>query len=245
MTSAWFEISDASGARRAEIRAGLTRVGGGAADVGLAGVGEDQLHIWDEPPRAVFVGKGAPPSRDGGPLLEAPLEEGARIEWGGSTLVFHVRRAAELEELPAAVAELERSPDERRAWERVHAGLLVDLGLADRKLVKRWQESVLARRFDADLCAREVLAGPGAGGADARVRDRAGTLLRDFLMAPLASGVRGASRKASRAAKGGIAFLLVQLLALLVYSSIVILAMVLLRWRGVEFDALLDKLLGR
>lgn len=261
MAGGWLDITDASGARRESLRKGLTRVGGGDADVELANTGSDQLHIWDMPPRAVFVGSGAAPLLDGRPVDEVSLRPGARILWGGATLTYGGDAAGEdvarLEEIPlpafvaAAVAErdgaagLGLTDSERRVWTRLQACVLVDLGLTDRAAIKRWQQEVVAGRLEVDRCAAELVALRQGSADDPRVLERAGRLLRDFLMAPLMTGVRGASRRAKRAAQGGLAFVIAQGLALLVFLLIGLVALLLLRIKDVSIDALLDRVLLR
>ena len=78
------------------------------------------------------------------------------------------------------------------------------------------------------------------------MRERAGRLLRDFLMAPTMRGARGERAAACvRRPAGGVAFVLAQGIALAVYTLIVLVAMLLLRVRDVSFDALLDRILLR
>jgi hypothetical protein len=256
VTGRWIEITDASGTRREPLRAGLTRVGGGDAEVLLAGVGSDELHVWDDPPRAVFVGAGAQPRYGGTPFTERALAPGDRIEWAGAVLELGEGHASEasFEEIvdparavtgPGVSAVAGAEGDGERTLARLRAGLLVDLGLTDASVVKRWQRAVVDGSFDADLCAGAVAAASRAGADDPRMRERAGRLLRDFVMAPTTRGARGASRRARQAARGGIAFVLAQGLALLVYSVIVLVALLLLRVRDVSLDGFLDRILFR
>ena len=62
MAGRWLDISDALGTRREVLRDGLTRIGGGDAEIPLAGSGTDQLHVWDDPPRMLFIGAGSRPA---------------------------------------------------------------------------------------------------------------------------------------------------------------------------------------
>jgi len=253
VTGRWIEITDASGTRREPLRAGLTRVGGGDAEVVLAGAGTDELHVWDDPPRAVFVGAGAQPRCAGAPFAERALAPGERIEWAGAVLVLGAGRVSEasLEEIvdparAAAGAGVAGTEGEgERTLARLRAGLLVDLGLTDAAVVKRWQRAVLDGSFDADLCAGAVAAASRAGADDPRMRERAGRLLRDFVMAPTTRGARGAGRRVRQAARGGVAFVVAQGLALVVYSVIVLVALLLLRVRDVSLDGFLDRILFR
>ena len=66
----------------------MTRIGGGAAEIRVDGTGTDQLHVWDDPPRAVFVGAGPEPRCDGTSFEERPLRPGDRVEWAGIRLEF-------------------------------------------------------------------------------------------------------------------------------------------------------------
>jgi len=136
--------------------------------------------------------------------------------------------------------------DEERAWQRMRAGLLVELGIADRGATKRWQESVLAGEFDADACARDILGKSGVPGDDPRVLERTSRLERDLLMMPLQRGIKGASRRARGAARGGAAFLLANLIAILVYTLILVAIVMLLRVNnGFSLDGMIDRWLGR
>ena len=79
MGAGWLQITDAKGSRRENLRPGLTRVGGGDAEVSLDGVGEDQLHLSEN--RVVFVGSGTPPTSAGSVFRERTLAVGDCIEW--------------------------------------------------------------------------------------------------------------------------------------------------------------------
>lgn len=259
MTERWIEITDANGTRREPLRAGLTRVGAGDAEVVLSGAGADELHVWDDPPRAVFVGAGPQPRCAGAPFAERGLVAGDRIEWAGALLRIGEGPASEasLEEIveparaPAAPGPGADAPsagergEGERTLARLRAGLLVDLGLTDPSVVKRWQRAVVDGSFDPDLCAGAVAAASRAGADDSRMVERAGRLLRDFVMAPTTRGARGASRRVRQAARGGVAFVVAQGLALLVYSVIVLVALLLLRVRDVSLDGFLDRILFR
>jgi hypothetical protein len=240
---AWIEIQAAGGPQRHELRRGLTKLGGPGADVALAGWSGGELHFWDDPPKVVHVG--GPILRHRGSIaLEADLADGERLEWGGATIVY--REAPVLEELAPEVAEdAPPTPLERRTWRRVQAGLLVDLGLADGAAARRWQDAVRRGDFDPDAASRELVVASPAEAAGARLCERAGTLLRDFLMAPLARGAPGVGRRARGAAKSGLAFALAQVLALAVYSALLAAAMILARARWeTSFDGWIDALLG-
>ena len=74
--------------------------------------------------------------------------------------------------------------------------------------------------------------------------ERSGRLLRDLLMAPYQRGMKGAGRRARGAARSGLAFLLAQLIVLLVFTALigVVLLVVRLRW-GWSLDGFLDGLI--
>ncbi len=258
MAGGWLEIEEASGARRVELAPGLTRLGGGQAEVTLAGVGADQIHIWDDPPRAVFAGRGAQPLLNGRPLEEAPLHPGDRIEWGGRRMRFRSAGppAARSEEpsltpdapaepapLPAAARLLPEA--EERIVRRVQAGLFVELGVAEPGVAKRWKQALREREFDPDACAREVLDKSLARTDDQRLLERAGRFLREALVPPAVKGVRGKGRQARQAARAGLACLLAQIVALVVYSAVLLALLLSLRQRQVSVDAYLDQLLER
>jgi len=274
--NAWLEIRAGGEWQRHELRPGLTKIGGPAADIPLAGGPEGrteidgELHVFDDPPRVVRV-TGPELCGVGAPTTQLPLSDGTRFSWGGVELCYS-RGAPVLEEIPIddepiddkpaagpeagrheADPSAEHSPDEAdewtsdelRAWRRVQAGLLVELGLAERGVARRWQEAVKSSRFEADTCSREILSETRFDADDPRLVDRCGALLRDLLMAPLLRGTAGAGRRARGAAKNGVAFLLAQLIAIAVYSLLIAVLLILLRanW-DVSLDGLIDGLLG-
>src|SRR5688572_23440708 len=51
------EVDEGGAVRRETLASGLTRVGGQGCEITLARAGADQLHVWDAPPKLVFVGK--------------------------------------------------------------------------------------------------------------------------------------------------------------------------------------------
>ncbi len=249
----WLDITDGEGTRREALEAGLTKVGGPDADIPFSHVGRDSLHFWDDPPRVVFVGQGDAPLVKGRPFSETPLSPGDRIQWAGRSLVYGGKAApgeqATLEEIPieentrgsraSGTRRASLTPREALVWKRLIAGMALEQGMADAKVAKRWQESVVQGRFDPDACAEEILVSERVDREDDRLLHRSGRLLRDFLMA------RGAGRKARRAARGGLAFLLAQGLAFLALAGILVACMILLRLKGVSFDEFLDRILMR
>jgi hypothetical protein len=252
LSGGWLEFHSPEGVQRAALLDGLTRIGGGAADLPLAGVGEDQLCLWDRPARARFQGSGSAPRLNGEVLGERALRPGDRIDWAGVTLIYggaaDEARAATLEELvePGAALAPGATPgsvDERLAL-RVRAGIACELELVERGAMKRWQEAVLAEHFEPDACARELLAAPLAHEAEQRVLARAGTLLRDFLMSSYLQGAKGAERKLRGGLRNVLAFLLAQLIALAVFTAIVAAILLVLRSQGESLDRWLDRVIG-
>jgi hypothetical protein len=288
MSRGWLEIQDAGASARLELRAGLTRIGGPGADFVLRSAPRGELHVWDDPPRIVYLGAGDPPrfgGAGGAPVEERDLVSGDAFEWAGARIRFEGTAASAkpvvLEEIPIAlpgkparpaaaggaalaarpVAEpldltardeptragtLRSESPESLAWARVRAGLLVELGLSDDARTRRWQEAVMRGEFEPDACARELNATATVGSDDPRLSDRTVRLLRDLLMAPLQRGLRGAGRRARSAARGGAAFLVAQLLVVLVYTGILVVTMVVVRLKwNYSFDGLFDRVLGR
>jgi len=134
-------------------------------------------------------------------------------------------------------------PAEPRAWRRVKAGLLVELGRADRKVAARWQEAVVGGRFDADRAADELLASARDGEAEAAVERRSAELARDLVMAPRMRGLHGAARKAREAGRRGLAWLLVQVLVVLVFLLAFVGSLLAARYAGHDVHAPLDTVL--
>jgi hypothetical protein len=133
---------------------------------------------------------------------------------------------------------------EPRAWRRVKAGLLVEAGLADRKAAARWQEAVLAGRFDADRAAEELLAAPRAEATESQLERRAAELARDLVMAPRMRGLSGAARKAREAGRRGIAWIVVQILVVLVFAGLFAASLLTARYVGHDLHAPLDRVLS-
>lgn len=261
MVEAWIEIEDEEGRRREGLRAGLTRLGGPGCEVLVEGVGADQVHIWSDPPKAIYVGASPGPLLDGRPLDEAELLDGSSLLWGGKTIEFHFPPVVEeLPPEPAAAAapgrgsrpesggsgRSTRPPGEvaDRVTRRVLAGLIADLGLAEKKTVKRWQQAVIRGEFDADACAREVLDGANLSPEEPRLAERAGRLQRDLLMMPFQRGLKGATRRARGASRRGMAYVVANLIAISVYSLVLVAIMLLVRVNyDFSFDGTLDSFL--
>jgi len=251
---AWLEIEVGGIRSRADLRVGLTRLGGPGCDVVIPGAPEGELHVWSDPPKVMRVAGRAELEVAGKCAEECPLESGESIRWGAVTMVYKCDRPV-LQEIALAAPAAGTSPapgalssaDPReKAWQRVRAGIAIDLGLAERKLVNRWQDAVLRQDFDADACAREILSSTERFTVDdPRVIERSGRLLRDFLMSSLQRGVKGASRKMRSQAVSGSAFLMANVIGILIYTAIVLVVMVLARFKWqTSFDALFDSLLG-
>ena len=252
MAGGWLDVEGVGEPRRVVLEGDRTVVGGADSAVVVPGAGPDRLHVWNEPPRVVFVGQGESPRIDGASFDERALRPGDEIRWHGVTLRYGGEAAAadraSLEEvaLPvSAAAPAPVAPPAAAPWvRRLQAGLMVEQGLADRKAAKRWQDEVKAGRFDPDRCAQDIL-GASEVPDEMRLLERSPRLQRDLLMAPLQTGARGSARRARRAAKSGFAFLIAQAVGLFVYSAILLAIALFLRLRGTEFDALFDRLLLR
>ena len=111
-----------------------------------------------------------------------------------------------------------------RAWRRLMAGMLVEQGLGDKDVSKRWQAMVKSGDFDPDRFAEELLAASNLERADveSKLLTRSTRLERDLLMTPLLRGVSGASRKVR-----GVLF---------AFSALAFLFLLVLSFKGVEFD---------
>jgi len=268
MSRAWLDSIDpasgASGARR-ELKSGLTMLGGPRSDLSVPNSGSDSAHLWSEPPKLIFVGGGDPPTVNGRPALEVSLRHGDRIEWlglvwsfgyddGSATLTevsaaaaprpvapgSMATRAAPAGSIPAPSAT---APSGEIAWQRLKAGMLAELSLSERAVVKRWQDAVVRGEFDAEAAARELIAGaPSVADNDARLADRSTRLMRDLLMS---SVTRSAGRQIRQATRHGLAFVISQALVLGIYTLLVLAALLLVHTRfGHSIDAFLDGILG-
>lgn len=249
MDERWLEIEGTGGnKRRVDLGGGLTRVGGKTADIALDELLTGELHLWDSPPKAVNIGGGSELRINGAEFEEHSLSDGDQIAWGTAKLVFRCKvRPPVIEEVQvegAKTAATAPPPKESRVNQRVRAGLMAELGLADKKILGGWQEAVKRREFDADGCARELLSVSDVSPDDPRMLERSARLMRDLVMAPLQRGAQGAGRRAKGAAKSGAAFLVAQLIVVGIFSLIVLLAMVVVhqKWPGFSFDEFLGKL---
>ncbi|MDA1264522.1 MAG: hypothetical protein O2816_05510, partial [Planctomycetota bacterium] len=131
-----------------------------------------------------------------------------------------------------------------RFTRRLHAGVLADLQLANKKGAKRWQEAVMRGEFDPDACARDLIDGGVPDPDDPRVLERAGRLQRDLLMMPFQRGMRGAGRRARMNTRKGMAYVLANVIAITVYSLVLVAIMILVRVNyGFSFDTVIDSFL--
>jgi hypothetical protein len=250
MAQPWLEIVSGASRGRRELKRGLTIAGPAGGDLPVAGAGSDQLHLWDEPPKLVFVGAGEPPKVNGAAREEALLASGDLVEWHelGFRFATDAPRAAlaevavRSEPAPVSAPASGWSSADERAWRRLRAGMLVELGLVEPSVARRWQDAVLRGEFEPDACAREIDGASRAAVGDARVDERSVRLMRDLVMAPALSGIRGASRRARTATRGGLAFALVQFLVLGICALLVFVALAVVRWRwGFSVDGFLDR----
>ncbi|MEO0651742.1 MAG: hypothetical protein AAFZ65_13785 [Planctomycetota bacterium] len=128
-----------------------------------------------------------------------------------------------------------------RAWRRLKAGLLVELGRADRKAAKRWQDAVVGGSFDADAAAEEILAASEVSDDDVGLVERAARLERDLLMQPKLRGASGAARGARKAGRNLLAYVFTQVLVLAFFALLFTGGLIVARYNEVEIDALLDR----
>ncbi len=134
-------------------------------------------------------------------------------------------------------------PSEAQAFERIAAGVLVDVGLADKAVVKRWQAAVLAQEWDADAAARAILASSAGGMSDPKFLARAARLERDLVMSSYQRGIKGASRRVRGAAKNSTAFFVANVVAISVYSAIILALLILARVSyGWDLNGIIDRM---
>ena len=253
------ELKRGSKSQQVPLQAGLTRIGPKGArgiDIGIEGA-EGELHVWDSPPKVVRVQGDDALITGGDSVEEVLLESGSEFAWSGVKFrLLELPPVLEEIEEPAPAAHpaqaaaggggarptLSDDPGVQRAWERVAAGLLVESGLADKKIAKRWQAAVVQHEWDADACAREILAASGGELGNPRLLERAGMLERDLVMASFQRGIKGASRRARGAAKNGMAFFVANVVAIGVYSAIILALLILAR---VNYEWSLDGIIDR
>lgn len=263
MSALSLEITTTAGTSTQDLKPGLTRVGAPGApgiDIAVEGAG-GELHIWDSPPKVVRVQGDDALIVDGDMHEEALIHGGSTFAWSGAKFRVHAA-APVLEEIvepkrkktaarpqadtPAGRSSIPgapTSPEAVRAWQRLSAGLLVEVGLADKAATKRWQAAVVQKEWDADACARDVLgATDPSATSDGRFVERAGRLERDLLMSSFQRGIKGASRRMRGAAKNTTAMIFANLMALGVYSAIILALLILAR---VKYEWSLDGIIDR
>ena len=260
----WIEISVGGEKHRHSLSPRGVRIGGEDCALRVPDSAGDALIVMGTPPRVRLEGSATTPLLNGRVFEEATLQSGDTIQWGGAVLVVGGQSVLEeIEEVvevsaPSATAPVSDpapSAPRRKAaasdsnleriGERMAAGIAAQLGLADKKKIKRWQEAVIAGEFRADACAADLLE-DGVGEENA-ILERAGRFQRDLLMTSLQTGARGASRKVKRAARGGAAFLVANLIAIGVYTLILFTMLILARVKwgdSVSLDGMIDGLLG-
>ncbi len=143
-------------------------------------------------------------------------------------------------ESPEVASIQEENLPETKADHLLLAGVMLEQGLADKRAAKRWRGSVMDGKWDPSACAQEILVSSGASRDDPRLRERSARLLRDFLMAPMQSGLRGAARKGRAKVRSGFAFVLVQIFILALFLLMACSAAVLLRMKGKSLDGWAD-----
>ena len=141
---------------------------------------------------------------------------------------------------PGSATIREEDLPETKADHLLLAGVILEQGLADKRSAKRWRGAVMDGKWDPSACAQEILASAGTSRDDPRLRERSARLLRDFLMAPMQSGLRGAARRGRAKVRSGFAFVVVQMFILALFLLIACSAAVLLRMRGKSLDGWAD-----
>lgn len=132
-----------------------------------------------------------------------------------------------------------------RNWRRVKAGLLVELGLADKGAARRAQDAVRSGSFDVDAAASELLATAAVDDGDPRLSERSARLARDLVMTPLQRGARGVARRTRQATRSGVAWLVTQVVVVGVVATMVFVALLVARYRwGLSVDEALDRTLS-
>lgn len=132
-----------------------------------------------------------------------------------------------------------------RNWRRVKAGLLVELGLADKGAARRAQDAVRTGSFDVDAAASELLGTSGVDDGDSRLSERSARLARDLMMTPLQRGARGVARRTRQATRSGVAWLVTQAVVVGFVALMVFVALVVARYQwGLSVDQALDRVLS-
>ena len=84
VTTSWLEIEVGGVRSRADLRAGLTRLGGPGCDVVVPGAPEGELHLWSEPPKVIRIAGRADLEVDGRAADESLLPTARRSAGAGS-----------------------------------------------------------------------------------------------------------------------------------------------------------------
>ena len=88
VNESWLEI-EVSGVRsRADLRSGLTRLGGVGCDVVMPKAPPGELHVWSDPPKVIHISGPAALLFSGKPVVEGELADGDRFTWGEISLVY-------------------------------------------------------------------------------------------------------------------------------------------------------------
>ena len=247
---AWLEVELPAGKRKHALAPGLTRLAAEGGDIQIPGAGQGELHLWDRPPKLLYLGAGGQPRVNGKACDESALSHGDAIEWGSVRLTFGFDDGqAALEEIPvaatpAAVPASALAEADERLWRRLKAGMLVELGLGDKAAARRWQDSISRGGFEPDSCARDLLGGVDVSASDPRLVERSGRLMRDLVMVPVTRGVRGAGRKLRGAARSGLAFAVMQLVVFAITAMLVVVAMFLGHLNGWSIDEFFEGILS-
>jgi hypothetical protein len=99
MAKAWVSIEGAQ--QRFELAGGHMILGGPHSVFPIPGAGGDSLHLFDDPPKLVYVGGGERPRVNGTPVEELELAPGDTIQWRGVSFTFGCEGApVRLPELP-------------------------------------------------------------------------------------------------------------------------------------------------
>jgi hypothetical protein len=266
---AWLDITPLGSPKaRYQLLSGLMRVGSGEAEIPLEGTDGDQLHFWSDPAKVILIGGRTTPLFNGRAFEESSLEPGDSLQWCGAVIVYGAKAnilqeiAHEPAPAPKPVEQVQPKPAAAplagaasasvaagasggELWSRLKAGLLVDLGMADKGEAKRWQEAVKRGEFDASACSRDILSSCDVPDSDPRLRERANRLQRDLLMSPLVRGIQGTSRRARSAAKGGAAMIVSQGIGIGIYTLLIVVIAVFARINyDTDFTGMIDGFLN-
>ncbi|QDU67443.1 hypothetical protein [Engelhardtia mirabilis] len=227
--------SDGSAERTVELPDVPVTVGGPGSDRVLPGLASGTLRFHVAEGLVERPAGSAELRVDGRTVERASLADGLVIEWAGLRLRFESEATLDQVALPPAPAP--------EAWQRLKAGLLAEMGRADKKAAKRWQEAVVAGSFNSAAAAAEINAASGVPDEDPALVERAGRLGRDLLMQPTLRGARGAARATRQAGRNVFAYALTQLVIVLFFAFVFSIGLLVARFQGVELDGFLDSVL--